>query len=770
MDFLELPDGAEVDDVPDLAGPEYDNGDFLTYPERRGLHFAALLKGDLVAVYKRWKETTLTYPGGGFDPERLYGEIGHEIARSTVGEVVQTWLVFGMLSVALRRPVLRREGSVTKEVTGSDGEKTQQRTIRLRDLVAEFAFSVADNIRSDPEWASHLKDCLRQASICLDALQQHLPAPLRRAILPREVELSLYLLLNTIDHHQRLWSESHEGSQFDYTSFENELRERRGWCPQMIAQYSGESGIQSLYYASLLPGMETMQGHDMCTDDTCVAYNINPAEYRALHSPACLCGDRECDHSGPSCPCQNLVIPKDKFQEFFDADGYPLVRLRRNEVELVRYKPGVSYVAISHVWSDGRGNPRQNALPICQLESLQHWVEASMADNEDEDPPLFWIDTLCVPLQEPLRNTAIMRMAQVYNSATYVLVLCGELVSQPLPQPGLQALYAIQCSKWSRRLWTMQEAALARELRFQFADQVVEYSRLYSQIARSNSFVNDRMQSQVSASFVNLHMHGLFGRSSIEKGAKRLSFLQLVLSWRNRSTSRASDAAICGSILTGTDLGRVLAVPDDAKMQAFWSCQRDIPVSVLWANGPRLEVSGLRWAPQDLLHPATRTSFLPGDHLEGEPGLVTDWGLLCRDKPAILLENPSQPLTEHRKLDWPLAFCFQSPSTHDWYMFTPEFDDWLDLEHLLENEYILMLEEFDPKHRKQPGCLLLRENAEVLFRAQTEGIEVPILVRYLLPGVVYLLDYLDLSSTDTADLAHVQVGKVFDGSQSWLIT
>ena len=44
-----------------------------------------------------------------------------------------------------------------------------------------------------------------------------------------------------------------------------------------------------------------------------------------------------------------------------------------------------SYIAISHVWSDGLGNPNENSLPLCQPEFLYdllvdtHWDEVYMA-------------------------------------------------------------------------------------------------------------------------------------------------------------------------------------------------------------------------------------------------------------------------------------------------------------------------------------------------------------------------------------------------------
>lgn len=39
-------------------------------------------------------------------------------------------------------------------------------------------------------------------------------------------------------------------------------------------------------------------------------------------------------------------------------------------------KRQVRYVAISHIWADGLGNPKENAMPRCQLMLLQAGVNA----------------------------------------------------------------------------------------------------------------------------------------------------------------------------------------------------------------------------------------------------------------------------------------------------------------------------------------------------------------------------------------------------------
>ena len=75
----------------------------------------------------------------------------------------------------------------------------------------------------------------------------------------------------------------------------------------------------------------------------------------------------------------------------------------------------IYYVAISHVWIDGLGNPNANSLPVCQLACLRHLLEEvlgnfnrdlSHIDNIHRNPeksprPLFWLYTLLRPAGPP---------------------------------------------------------------------------------------------------------------------------------------------------------------------------------------------------------------------------------------------------------------------------------------------------------------------------------------------------------------------------------
>src|SRR5436305_9259220 len=131
-----------------------------------------------------------------------------------------------------------------------------------------------------------------------------------------------------------------------------------------------------------------------------------------------------------------------------------------------------------HVWSDGRRNPKHNSLPVCQLRAICSSVQELSVSSPSETKPntvWFWMDTLCVPLHsQAARNKAITLMAKTYSEAEHVLVFSRELLQIPLPVTPHEAFVRIFLSKWMTRLWTLQEAALAKCLAFQFSDSCLK--------------------------------------------------------------------------------------------------------------------------------------------------------------------------------------------------------------------------------------------------------------------------------------------------------
>ncbi|EXJ71075.1 uncharacterized protein A1O5_06068 [Cladophialophora psammophila CBS 110553] len=445
MDFVELPDGVEPEEVPDLGVRDYDNGDFSTYPQRQGWNLRALLDYDITAAYDSWDEASQNFGPAlfgafnGLNLDALEGRdfrsavkaVARNMLLSVVGSFIQTWIMLGTLSVALRRPVSRDEVIEVKETIEENGEKTERSCISLRAAFAECVVNFRDHLEADSDWSADVLRSLRIGITFLDDMAK-IPAPQRYCLLPRSVELSLLVLLSTIDLHQSFHSRRKlRANMYSCESLEQEMKNQRKWCPHVLYRLRALGGAQSLYYTALLPSFAVGGAHENCDEGICVAFNIDHGTYRTIHLEGC--GDKNQHYI-----CQDVRVSERDLGLMLEAGGYPLVCLEQGRLKLVRYEPGIQYVAISHVWSDGRGNPRQNALPLCQLRTIQRWVS-----NSAHKGTFFWIDTLCVPIKEPHRNTAIMRMAQTYEAASHVIVLSEELLMHNLPASPLQALYMI---------------------------------------------------------------------------------------------------------------------------------------------------------------------------------------------------------------------------------------------------------------------------------------------------------------------------------------
>ena len=78
-----------------------------------------------------------------------------------------------------------------------------------------------------------------------------------------------------------------------------------------------------------------------------------------------------------------------------------------------------------------------------------------------ESNTLFSIDTLCVPSKGEFRRVVMSRMRKTYGNAWKVLVLDSELEVASMDTIPEECLMRITCSGWMRRLWTLQEGALA---------------------------------------------------------------------------------------------------------------------------------------------------------------------------------------------------------------------------------------------------------------------------------------------------------------------
>jgi len=292
----------------------------------------------------------------------------------------------------------------------------------------------------------------------------------------------------------------------------------------------------------------------------------------------------------------------------------------------------------------------------------------------------------------------ITQMAKVYSSASHVLVLAAELLSIKLPSTPDEALFRIFFSRWNTRLWGMQEAALAGDLVFQFSDKAVRYNALTNAMKIARADITDHSRFIVEQATMALNdVVKLRSRSTASELLSDHFWSEL----QNRSTSRPLDVAISGSILLDSDVSRVLKAPDDEKMKTFWSCQKRVPASVLWVDGPRLKEDGLRWATSNLLDPEAASSIL----LTSPAAEPTDDRLLFDGVEAILMENFALPKHDRH------LFRFALPGTPQKYvlMKTPgPTDTWTEPKELWDGRWTLPLRQLPSRQAvAEPATLTI---------------------------------------------------------------
>lgn len=267
-----------------------------------------------------------------------------------------------------------------------------------------------------------------------------------------------------------------------YPKYGQKLLLEAGWCvgelPALLSRYQPFT----LLYLSQLDRRRDEKDHSHCSIDECVVNQLDWKTYETSHSPCCQALDG----------CTMIYAPIKEISEILEAGNIPIVStatntkstsplLRVEEFVLGREQQCVNdttisrYVAISHVWSDGMGNPGANALYACQVRRIQRVVNDLCPTESDSASKnvSFWVDTLCVPLDRKIRSLAIARMARTYLHADKVLVIDNGLTESSFHLDGAKKLlFKIIHSDWNSRLWTFHEAVLAKECFFQFSDAV----------------------------------------------------------------------------------------------------------------------------------------------------------------------------------------------------------------------------------------------------------------------------------------------------------
>ncbi|KAE8442357.1 hypothetical protein EG329_003428 [Mollisiaceae sp. DMI_Dod_QoI] len=585
----------QVPRTPYLCTERYDGGPWLSYPARKGK----------AAKYKAGPFDYLDYARSErLDPTPIKEQ----------ESFFQTWLYFGLIAEFLgancndpandptSNELVKR---IYDETLVQDGDQTY---VKL-DVACLGKFLAMGRARLSPDplvrrqHYEHVTNCLTYVHPLITTVPKEFNWSVKWSISALGELFTIALraafeALQVPSDFSRHWANG-----FLNDEAKASMREH-GWCRSDIARAEAKyQSIQAHYIARMLDKSLPPRDHSQCTDSTCKSYQINLGQYASQHQQL-------------PCSCEQLVVKEESLlPSLSDGDHYPLLQFEGEVDDLTCkiIKSGTKpYIAISHVWADGLGNPHENSLYKCKLHHLRKLVDAindkeSAIAPETAERSLIWLDTLCCPVKHvDGKQKSIEKIRHVYREAKHVLILDAGLMSyDSRSQDSGEIICRIFTSSWMRRLWTLQEGALATSLYFQFADEAVDLSQI---IRKAWSQVNSMQhRALLQPDFIN----ELRGISAFFNEPKPLSFADslnlLDRALQYRSVSVASDEALCIGTLMSLDLHAILELKtQESRMEKVWELilakHGGIPSQIIFFEQQKLTRPGWRWAPKSLLN------------------------------------------------------------------------------------------------------------------------------------------------------------------------
>jgi hypothetical protein len=413
-----------------------------------------------------------------------------------------------------------------------------------------------------------------------------------------------------------------------------------GWSPRCIRNIQQSmGGVSGPFITSMLSPTPEYKN---CSDP-----EVSGRKSLPYHAVGCDWKSHEEFTSG--CP---LLSPRHgSIEEILEQGNLPVIRLDRKKAmhngkpseekiitvlsHSISAKEPQRCVAISHVWSDGLGNEKENSLPLCQLEDLQNMVNRIDGDEFKIPNTPFWLDTICIPVAPPtFRNKGIRSIGIAFEKADKVLVLDNDLRGCDQID-GLEPLIRINLSKWVTRVWTLQEASLAKDLNFEFkGKRAVGVRDLEDRLEKAGDHLH--LSWLKAARIFNPAMRSLRKQSEDNK----VTYVWQAVN--GRSCDKPKDETLCLASLLNIDQMPLLEVHDsDERMCRFLSMLDyiGIPPGIVFLQGDRMKREGFRWAPRTWRSGLGQQFPYPMSRKSDDSSLLMRNGLLVR-YPGILLQIP----------------------------------------------------------------------------------------------------------------------------------
>ncbi|KAJ9603796.1 hypothetical protein H2200_011982 [Cladophialophora chaetospira] len=675
--------------VPYLGGEDWDGGDFLGYLERR----------------------------------RFYHNISHSGWRGEkILQVMQTWLFFGIFTEVMRLAEIdfRQEAFIKQDDQGryittkalttyshalaryEEGQEPSGKARRLA-IIASYLEKAYQQVNFISTVLSHTTD---------KTFAQSTGGPVMLSI----GLTSYWLAKSCAAIYRDVGGAELRGYTHASASFLEAKMLTEGWCPSVTERLEslGNKELQYVGYTYGSPDGERLD-HSKCSAGVCARSQIDEATYQVRHTTK-------------GCGCPLLEVPLSKMENIIQTGGTPVCRLMDARaspstvptetepddpkssrasivdhnhpggraidfrLEVGRASPDSPYLAISHVWTDGLGNPINNGLPLCELVQLQCRVSGASPENQKVPTSnlpsfdslwskWFWMDTLCVPVHpesKHLRKQAITKMRQIYADAEGVLVLDSGLLRHREAEDHVRMMIRILLSSWCSRLWTMQESLLAKKVMIVFGPQansgentmvvlddwvkVFESEAQHERLSGGSTVVSSchaLYQSLRNTNLLNMHN----------------PTAHILRAVPHRAVTKRADETICISTLLGLDVVKLLDQPfsgndisdeelADQRMITLLQMIQVVPFSLLFAFGPRLVQPGFRWALKSFLH---QSGSDPAFH-DSPTVKVTSVGVECTCYGILLKSDVAQckdfMVYDDGGPDIPIAVA-SHPANHD---------------------------------------------------------------------------------------------------------
>lgn len=478
------------------------------------------------------------------------------------------------------------------------------------------------------------------------------------------IEMSSDDLRRTLYSHQALPPPFPPGERTAGASTSLLLRvfENNGWCPVRARQLCETFDYLSVNsMAGLIKTSAADENHARCLEASrCTAHDLTgmddqSVEYRFRHD------SQQCDGD-----CEFVKISYQELATIISSGDKPIISVSIEgalDLKVVRCTPYTTYTAVSHVWSHGRGNPKENSLPQCQLlwlrDRIHQSYHAKYNPYYDENAPMrsrvnfawaqtlrtvrphtsidrkriyFWMDALCIPVRpeseacdesKKLRFRAIKQITPIFVGAHNALILDKGMEEITGTDPaGLGgdefASLLIGCT-WMERGWTLQEGSLAQNCVVQVMgkpyDMAMALRRGLPTVDGVNSPLARAVVSIRRATILQLWKELLEYKRQIMvepwyPRAKQLarvlwnpSFASVWNSLIRRSTTRPNDGVLIMASLLDFDVYQLRLVPSKHRlMRVIQGCE-ELPLSLLYNTGPKVCIDGhseLNWIPQDI--------------------------------------------------------------------------------------------------------------------------------------------------------------------------